>query len=162
MSPKSLSWVSPFPLCWCSFLERRPVCVTAASAESVQSRAGPLGSWEGARLQGEWMLPLPACLSDRSSSENHFGCVYFSTFTISWWDVIMVGSWASSLCLTSYWRAEGLLESVQENEQRKPSKLLYLIFHSGFSSLTRKDTCNILHLLNQERKFIIIWPLYSD
>lgn len=32
VGPKSLRWVGPFPLiCWCSFLERKPVCVTTAT-----------------------------------------------------------------------------------------------------------------------------------
>lgn len=105
LGPKSLNWVSPFPLpishCWCSFLEIRPVCVTATSAESVQSRAGPPGSWEGAGLQGGAMLLRAACLSDLSSSENHFGSVYFSTFTIGRWDVIMVAWGVGSLAMLS-------------------------------------------------------------
>lgn len=43
VGPKSLCWVSPFPLiCWCSFLERRPVCVTMARASPVQGRAEAL------------------------------------------------------------------------------------------------------------------------
>lgn len=93
VGPKPLRWVSPFPLiCWCSFLERRPVCVTTASASPVQGRA------EASRLLGGGLRTLlrSAIQPDRSSSDNNFG-VFVSLPAVSvgetsWrWDQERVG-----------------------------------------------------------------------
>lgn len=57
VGPKSLRWLSPFPLiCWCSFLERRPVCVTTASAAPVQGQAEASQILGGGRDAG-WERP---------------------------------------------------------------------------------------------------------
>lgn len=93
VGPKSLRWVSPFPLiCWCSFLEKRPVCVTTASTSPVQGRA------EASRLLGGGLrTPLRSAIQpDRSSSDNNFG-VFVSLPAVSvgetsWrWDQEWVG-----------------------------------------------------------------------